>query len=69
MTGNTSESAATGSEQTEAIMLQLPLHIARLAVRLSQLNEGRYIMTLTLNRERKAFWTIQEMGQIERSPD
>jgi len=65
----TSEPAAVGSGHSGAIVLQLPPHIARLAERLAQLGEGRYIMTLTLNREHKAFWTIQEMGQVERSPD
>lgn len=39
--------------------------VKRFAERVDRLNDGRYILTLTLN-EQKAFWTIQQMNEVEK---
>lgn len=39
--------------------------VKRFAERVDKLNDGRYILTLTLN-EQKAFWTIQQMNEVEK---
>ncbi len=46
--------------------MQLPPRMVRFMERVARLPEGRYILTLTINSERGAFWTIQEMNQVER---
>jgi hypothetical protein len=61
-----SERTATGPEQSGAVIMQLPPHIARFCEQVATLPPGRYIMTLTITEEQKAFWTKQRMGQVER---
>lgn len=58
--------AANRPEHQGAIVVQLPPHIARFVEKVAGLEPGRYILTLTITSERKAFWTTQEMGQVER---
>ncbi len=60
--------SGSGDECREerAAAMQLPPRMARFMERVARLPEGRYILTLTINSERGAFWTIQEMNQVER---
>lgn len=39
--------------------------VKRFAERVDKLNDGRYILTLTLN-EQKVCWTIQQMNEVEK---
>lgn len=59
-------SAANRPEHQGAVVVQLPPHMARFVEKVAGLQPGRYILTLTITQERKAFWTTQEMGQVER---
>ncbi|HHY54610.1 MAG TPA: hypothetical protein GYA08_04160, partial [Chloroflexi bacterium] len=44
---------------------QPPLRVVRFVQRVARLRPGKYVLTLTLTDDR-AFWTIQEMGQVEK---
>lgn len=48
-----------------AVLVQPPPRLARFVQRVARLQPGKYVLTLTIGQER-AFWTIQEMGGLER---
>lgn len=65
-----SDNAATGSEPAGYIgppMLTSPESLERLKRRIDELPRSkRFVMTITKNDEGELFWTIQEMGRVER---
>jgi len=59
------ESVRIESDECEpGAVVQPPLRVVRFVQRVARLRPGKYVLTLTLTEDR-AFWTIQEMGQIE----
>lgn len=49
----------------QPVLLQPPPRLQRFVQRVARLQPGKYVITLTIAQER-AFWTIQEMGGLER---
>ena len=59
------ESVRIESDDSEpGAVVQPPPRVVRCVQRVARLRPGKYVLTLTLTEDR-AFWTIQEMGQIE----
>lgn len=59
------ESVRIESDDSEpGAVVQPPPRVVRFVQRVARLRPGKYVLTLTLTEDR-AFWTIQEMGQIE----
>ena len=54
-----------GDECEPGAVVQLPPRVGRFVQRLARLQPGKYVLTLTLTDDR-AFWTIHEMGQVEK---
>ena len=52
-------------DSEQAALVQLPPRLARFVQRVARLQPGKYVMTLTVQKER-SFWTIQEMSEVER---
>lgn len=52
-------------DNEQAALVQLPPRMARFVQRVARLQPGKYVMTLTVQKER-SFWTIQEMSEVER---
>lgn len=52
------------SDETEPGTIVQPQRVVRFVQRVARLRPGKYVLTLTLTEDR-AFWTIQEMGQVE----
>lgn len=64
MVGNTGGAVRIERDEEPGAVVQLPPRVARFVQRVARLQPGKYVLTLTVTEER-AFWTIQEMGQIE----
>lgn len=47
-----------------AVLVQPPARLQRFVQRVSRLQPGKYVLTLTIAHER-AWWTIQEMNSVE----
>lgn len=54
-----------GGDGQQPVLLQPPPRLQRFVQRVARLQPGKYVLTLTIAQER-AFWTIQEMGGVER---
>ncbi len=52
-------------DDEQPVLLQPPPRLQRFVQRVARLQPGKYVLTLTIAQER-AFWTIQEMGGLER---
>ena len=52
-------------DSEQPVLLQPPPGLQRFVQRVARLQPGKYVLTLTIAQER-AFWTIQEMGGLER---
>ena len=52
-------------DNEQPVLLQPPPRLQRFVQRVARLQPGKYVLTLTIAQER-AFWTIQEMGGLER---
>lgn len=62
----TADTMRIESDDTEpGAVVQPPVRVMRFVQRVSRLRPGKYVLTLTLTDDR-AFWTIQEMGQVEK---
>jgi hypothetical protein len=63
--GNASGQRREMLQAAGAAAVSLPPRLARFGQRVARLRPGKYVLTLTV-KEDDAFWTIQEMGRVER---
>ena len=59
------QEASGRRRRRDAPVVQPPPRVVRFVQRVARLRPGKYVLTLTLTEDR-AFWTIQEMGQVEK---